>query len=105
MSIIFNDNMSYTSMNDINTIKSVYVSNTTAGFPYQRPDLEVAGTFILNGKDVEKRLKKIEERLDILQSNHELESRWDKLKEIGNQYRKLEQELIETEKVIAILEK
>ena len=48
---------------------------------------------------------KIEERLEILHPNPELEDRWDELKELGKRYKELEQEIIEKEKVWAILKR
>jgi hypothetical protein len=48
-------------------------------------------------------LAKLEERLNILHHNHELEDKWDSLRELGNQYRELEKELIEKEKMWKIL--
>jgi hypothetical protein len=50
-------------------------------------------------------LEKIDERLAILHPNPKLEDKWDELKELGKRYRELEQELIEKEKVWAILKK
>jgi len=48
-------------------------------------------------------LAKLEERLNILHHNHELEDKWDELRTLGNQYRELEKELIEKEKMWKIL--
>ena len=80
------------------TNQTITSSNTsTAGL--------AADKITLNGRDLEGRLQKIEERLNIIHRNYELETRWSNLKQLGDQYQKLEQELVETEKVIAILEK
>jgi flagellar motility protein MotE (MotC chaperone) len=38
-------------------------------------------------------LQRIEERINILTVNTELESDWDELRELGNQYRALEQRI------------
>jgi hypothetical protein len=48
-------------------------------------------------------LAKLEERLNILHHNHKLEDKWESLRELGNQYRELEKELIEKEKMWKIL--
>jgi len=48
-------------------------------------------------------LAKLEERLNILHYNKELEDKWQSLKELGDQYRQLEKELIEKEKMWKIL--
>jgi len=63
------------------------------------------GEVTIKGKSLTATLDKIEERLAILHPNPELEDRWDELKELGKRYRELEQELIEKEKVWAILKK
>ncbi len=80
------------------TNQTITSSNTsTAGL--------AADKITLNGRDLEGRLQKIEERLNIIHRNYELETRWSNLKQLGEQYQKLEQELVAAEKVIAILEK
>ena len=104
MSFLMNDN--YKILSNIGTTidwtdwtnQTITSSNTsTAGL--------AADKITLNGRDLEERLQKIEERLNIIHRNYELETRWSNLKQLGEQYQKLEQELVETEKVIAILEK
>lgn len=60
-------------------------------------DLTVNGTLVLNGTDLTGLLKKIEERLAILHPNKELESRWEQLKALGEQYRALEKDILEKE--------
>ena len=61
-------------------------------------------TLVLNGKDADIQingisltdvLKNIEERLTILHPNTELEVEWSQLRELGDQYRRLEAELKE----------
>ena len=51
------------------------------------------------------RLDKIDERLCILRVNENLEAEWQELSELGDKYRKLEQELQEKSKVWNILKK
>ena len=63
------------------------------------------GEVTIKGKSLTATLDKIEERLAILHPNPELEYRWDELKELSKRYKELEQELIEKEKVWAILQK
>ena len=63
------------------------------------------GEVTIKGKNLSEMLEKIDERLAILHPNPELEDKWDELKELGKRYRELEQELIEKEKVWAILKK
>ena len=63
------------------------------------------GEVTIKGKNIADMFSKIEERLAILHPNPELEDRWDELKELGKRYKELEQEIIEKEKVWAILKK
>ena len=66
---------------------------------------EFEGEVTIKGKNLSEMLEKIDERLAILHPNPELEDRWDELKELGKRYKELEQELLEKEKVWAILKK
>ena len=66
---------------------------------------EFEGEVTIKGKSLTATLDKIEERLAILHPNIELEDRWDELKELSKRYKELEQELIEKERVWAILQK
>ena len=50
-------------------------------------DIEVNGWSLVDA------IKKIEERLNILHPNTELETEWAELRELGEQYRKLEQHI------------
>lgn len=56
-------------------------------------------------KGISSRLDKIEERLAILKPNTELEDKWEELKKLGEQYRLLEQELTEKQKIWDLLNK
>lgn len=62
-------------------------------------DAEFDGDIKIKGKSLTEMLNKIEERLAILHPNMELESKWDKLKKLGEKYRKLEAEILEKEKI------
>lgn len=66
---------------------------------------DVDGDILVKGKSVLKLLKKMEERLAILEPNFELEERWVELKELSKRYQELEAELLEKEKVWKILKK
>jgi hypothetical protein len=59
----------------------------------------------IKGKSLTQVLDRIEERLAILHPNIELESRWEDLADLRMQYVELEREIIEKEKVWAILNK
>ena len=77
-----------------------YTLNTTGS-----NSVNVVGDLNINGDSLLNRLDKIEERLGILTANHKLEAKWEKLKKLGNKYRALEADIIEKEKIWAILEK
>lgn len=49
----------------------------------------------INGRSLTKTLDKIEARLGIIEDNPELEADWQELKKLGDQYRKLEQSIME----------
>jgi hypothetical protein len=68
-------------------------------------DAEFDGEVIIKGKNIADMFAKIEERLAILHPNPELEDKWDELKELAKRYKELEAEIIEKEKVWAILKK
>jgi hypothetical protein len=57
----------------------------------------------IGGKSLTEAIEKIEERLGILNPNPALEDRWEKLKELRNQYIELEKDLLEKEKIMKIL--
>ena len=48
---------------------------------------------IVNGVSLMDKLDAIAERLNLLEVNQELEAEWDQLRELGERYRELEQEL------------
>jgi hypothetical protein len=66
---------------------------------------EFEGEVTIKGKNLSDMFEKIEERLAILHPNPELEEKWDELKELGKRYKELEAEIIEKERVWAILKK
>jgi hypothetical protein len=76
-----------------------------------QPGLKVAGNaefegeVTIRGVKLDERLNAIEERLGILRPNNDLEGKWEKLKALGEEYRKLEQEILEGEKIWATLKK
>jgi len=57
----------------------------------------------IGGKSLTKAIEQIEERLGILHPNPALEERWDKLKELRQQYIEMEKDLLEKEKLMKIL--
>ena len=89
------------------------VSNGTTGWTtYNQPsimkvecDAEFKGEVTIRGVKLDERLNAIEERLGILRPNNDLEGKWEKLKALGDEYRKLEQEILEGENIWATLKK
>ena len=68
-------------------------------------DAEISGDLKLNGVNLSERLDDIEKRLGILRPNNDLEGKWEKLKALGEEYRKLEKELLEGEAIWDTLKK
>jgi len=91
---------------------SVYTNQTTGWTTYNQPqilkvagDAEFEGEVKIRGVKLDERLNAIEERLGILRPNNDLEGKWEKLKALGEEYRKLEQEILEGESIWATLKK
>lgn len=68
-------------------------------------DAEFHGKITIKGISLDERFDEIEKRLCILRPNNDLEGKWEKLKELGEQYRQLEQEILEKEQMWEILKK
>ena len=66
---------------------------------------EFEGDIKIKGVNLSERLDAIEERLGILRPNNDLEGRWEKLKKLGEEYRKMEKEILEQENMWDILKK
>lgn len=68
-------------------------------------DAEFEGDIKIKGVNLSERLNTIEERLGILRPNNDLEGKWEKLKALGEEYRRLEKEILEGEKIWETLKK
>jgi len=68
-------------------------------------DAEFKGNVTVKGVSLSELLQNIEQRLAILHPNEKLEEKWEKLKELGNQYRELENEILHSEEMWKILKK
>ena len=68
-------------------------------------DADFEGDVTIKGKNLTKLFENIEERLAILHPNEELETKWEKLRNLRKEYMELEAEIIEKEKVWKILKK
>ena len=92
-----------------NGINSTWASPTWTVGDYANSSLQVRGDanfegdVKIKGKSIIDLINNIEQRLAILHPNTELENKWEDLKKLGDMYRQLEQEIIEKEKMWAIL--
>lgn len=59
----------------------------------------------INGRSLNQTIQALEERLNMLRPNKHLEAEWDQLRELGEQYRKLEADLLEKQRAWEILKK
>jgi galactitol-specific phosphotransferase system IIB component len=66
---------------------------------------EISGDIIIAGTSLNDRLDRIESMLAIVNTNLQLEERWQQLKQLGDQYRRLESELKEREWIFEQLKK
>ena len=90
----------------IDPYSDVIIGNSGNGTKLQvKGDAEFEGDVKLKGKSLDKTLTKIEERLAILHPNEKLEEKWEKLRELRKQYRELEADILEKEKIIEILKR
>ena len=82
-------------------------SNTAAVFA-PSGQIELKGDqadVVINGVSLTETLKGIQDRLNMLRPNTALEAEWDQLQELGQQYRRLEAELLEKQRAWEILKK
>ena len=62
-------------------------------------DADFAGDVRVKGRSLAEFMESVEQRLNMLRPNPELEREWDQLRELGEQYRALEQQLLEKERM------
>lgn len=63
------------------------------------------GNIEWQGRDMREWFARVEARLGMLQTNPKMEAEWDELKVLGDQYRALEQKLLEQQQIFNILKK
>lgn len=81
-------------------------SNITLGHLNTKSDVYITNEDIfIKGVGLNERLSNIEKRLDILVINPKLEAKYEQLKKLGEEYRALEKELLDKDKVWEILNK
>jgi hypothetical protein len=90
------------------TVNDTSVLTVSAG---SQPSLKVSGDADISGnlrwrnRDMDQWIESVESRLAMLQPNPKLEEEFNKLKDLGDQYRALEREILEKQKVWDILKK
>ncbi len=93
----------YTSGNYTISGNTTFTSPSTIKINTDGIQMEKGTDIKIGDSSLSEVLAKLEERLNILHHNHKLEDKWESLRELGNQYRELEKELIEKEKMWKIL--
>jgi hypothetical protein len=89
-----------------NTAVSTSWANSNPGSAFKvAVDAEFDGDVKIKGVNLTARLDAIEERLGILRPNNDLEGKWEKLKALGDEYRTLEKDILEKEKIWDLLRK
>lgn len=88
-----------------NAYVNPYTINTAPSIMKVEIDAEFNGDVKIRGVSLDERLNVIEERLGILRPNNDLEGKWEKLKALGEEYRKLEKEILEGESIWDTLKK
>ena len=68
-------------------------------------DSEFDGDITVRGRSLTDFMDSVEQRLNILRPNSALESEWDQLREMGEQYRELERQLTEKAQMWAALQR
>jgi hypothetical protein len=92
-----NDPLSGTINNNVNLQYPVNIDGTGINFTNSEADI------VFNGKSLRKAIENIEDRLSLMTPNPEIEKEWEELRELGRQYRKLEEEIKQKIKVWEIL--
>jgi len=85
------------------TINSSELNNSTISINTNGIEMQPGTDIVIGGQSLMKTLDAINKRLAILQPNTRLESEWAELKELGERYRAMEQDLLEKARVWGIL--
>ena len=97
-----NTMVSTSNMSDVYTIASNDIF-ACANITHHGIDMHEGADITVGGKSMQEFMKRVEERLAILEPNKKLEAEWTELKELGKQYRAMEQDLLEKAKSWDIL--
>ena len=95
----------YTYTTHVTNGAGTYNWNTTGTTQINADGVQIkeGGDIKIGGKSLTQAIEKIEERLGILHPNSALEERWEKLKELRQQYIEMERDLLEKDKLMKIL--
>ena len=93
----------YTVSSSINLPNAVYTTSTVnspwvQSPPMAGPKIKLDGAdadIEINGVSLWRTMQEISNRLNIMHTNPELETQWQELRELGEQYRKLEQHILD----------
>ena len=88
-----------------NGINTTTWDDKTAPYLHVKGDAEIEGDLKVKGKSLADAIENIEKRLAILHPNEKLEEKWEELKALGEQYRELEKDILEKEKIWEIIKK
>ena len=89
-----------------NISASNWTTNTLTVPPSGRMELQgPQADIVMNGVSLNDTLKLIQDRLCMLRPNSELEQEWDQLRDLGEQYRELEKQLMEKQRAWDLLRK
>lgn len=90
-----------TQSSDTHTLGPNWNNGTSAKIRLDGPGADIE----INGESLTDMLRNIEQRLNILKPNPELESEWEDLRKLGDQYRELENQIIQKQKMWDTLKK
>lgn len=86
------------------TSPSITLGNGTLSTKISAEDITIGNVSLCASlQKIQDSIDNIEKRVRILQINPDLESRWDELKELGDRYRELEKDFLNTEAVLKAL--
>lgn len=94
------------SLNSPSSINSTVLNNLSITTGQMKSDVYITNEDIfIQGVGLNERLSNIEKRLDILVINPKLEAKYEQLKKLGEEYRALEKDLLEKDKILDILKR
>lgn len=106
-------NSNWTTMNTIgaqgsytwNNTAVPWITTTDSSTLQVKGDSDFDGDLRVQGRSLTEFMDSVEQRLNILRPNPALESEWDQLQALGNQYREMEKQLTEKAQMWAALQR